>query len=136
MFTVAVTLLCVESALRTIVSISRTPETTGDESLPDISDFGSQIAAAAEQGEADVTDSSSTAKDSLSFLIAPSLICMPMIILNNVVWVRRRSFSAKWHTMHYFIASGLLVLLLPFVSWSRAMSDLKFTYTAMNILLL
>lgn len=55
--------------------------------------------------------------------------------VNNVIWVRRTNFVAKWHCLHYFIAAALLVLYLPHKSWWPAMTNLKYLCTAGNILI-
>ena len=66
-------------------------------------------------------------------LLCQSLICMLLMIVNNVVWVRRREFSGAWHTVHYFIAAAVLMLYLPRKAWWPAMNGVKFISTAMNI---
>lgn len=58
---------------------------------------------------------------------------MLAMIVNNVIWVRRQSFSAGRHTIHYLLAALVILLYLPRRAWWPAMTDVKFMYTAMNI---
>ena len=66
-------------------------------------------------------------------LLCQSLICMLLMIVNNVIWVRRREFSGARHTVHYFIAAAVLILYLPRKAWWPAMNGVKFMATAMNV---
>ena len=66
-------------------------------------------------------------------LLCQTLLCMIFMILNNVIWVRRRRFSTAWHTLHYFVAAFILMLYLPRKNWWPAMTGIKYMYTAMNI---
>ena len=56
-----------------------------------------------------------------------------LMLINNIVWIKRSKFSTFWHSIHYFIAAGLLVLYLPRHDWYKVMTDPKFGYTNMNI---
>ena len=62
-------------------------------------------------------------------------LCMWLMIINNLVWIKRSKFSSFWHTTHYFVAASLLLLYIPRHDWYRAMANPKFGYTNMNIFL-
>lgn len=66
-------------------------------------------------------------------LLCQSLFCLIAMTVNNVLWVRRGSFVYKWHILHYYSASALLVLYLPRKAWWPAMTGAKYLLTAMNI---
>ena len=68
-------------------------------------------------------------------LVCQSLICMLVMIVNNVIWVRRRHFSSTWHTVHYFIAAAVVILYLPRKAWWPAMNGVKYLCTVSNILI-
>ena len=55
--------------------------------------------------------------------------------LNICLWRRRKTFSAFWHTIHYFVAAILLVLYIPRTDWWPVMNGPKYGYTNMNIFL-
>lgn len=68
-------------------------------------------------------------------LVFQTLFCLLAMVVNNAVWVCRKSFAAKWHVLHHFTASVILVLFLPRTNWWPAMTNIKFLYTVGNILL-
>jgi hypothetical protein len=55
------------------------------------------------------------------------------MILNNTVWIRRKTFSSTWHTAHYFLAATFLVLYIPRHDLWPVMQGPKYGYTNMNI---
>ena len=65
--------------------------------------------------------------------LAHCLTALFLWLLNNIIWIRRRNFSAFWHTIHYFLAATLLVLYMPRHDWWKVMMDPKFAYTNMNV---
>jgi len=66
-------------------------------------------------------------------LLCQTLFCMLLMIINNLIWVRRSTFSSNRHTLHYFVASAILILYLPRRDWFPAMAGPKYCYTAMNL---
>ena len=65
--------------------------------------------------------------------IAQTVLVMVLWLINNCIWMRRKKFSATWHTIHYFIAALLLILYIPRHDWYPVMMAPKYGYTNMNI---
>ena len=62
-----------------------------------------------------------------------TLLCMIVMVLNNVIWIRQKKFSAGRHILHYFIAAALLILYMPRKDWWPVMTDDKYSYMIMDI---
>ena len=50
-----------------------------------------------------------------------NLACMLLMLINNLVWIKRDKFSPRWHTLHYFLAALILVLYIPRHDWFKTM---------------
>lgn len=66
--------------------------------------------------------------------MSQQIFCMLAMLANNLVWVRRQRFIAKWHIAHFFIAATIIELLLPRSGWWPLMTNSKYLCTAMNVL--
>ena len=60
---------------------------------------------------------------------------MLVMVVNNTIWIKRRNFSALWHTIHYFIAAALLIAYIPRKDFAPTMQGPKYGYTNMNMFL-
>ena len=65
--------------------------------------------------------------------MAQSAVVMLLMVINNVIWIKRKTFSTFWHTLHYFFAAGLICLFIPRRDWWPCMMDPKFGYVNMNL---
>jgi hypothetical protein len=72
-------------------------------------------------------------KEKGPYALAQTLTVMMCMILNNTLWIRRKSFSPTWHTIHYFLASIFLVMYIPRHNLWPVMQSSKYGYTNMNI---
>jgi len=72
-------------------------------------------------------------KEKGPYALAQTLTVMMCMILNNTLWIRRKSFSPTWHTIHYFLASIFLVMYIPRHDLWPVMQSSKYGYTNMNI---
>ena len=61
--------------------------------------------------------------------------CMVIMIVNNLIWMKRKKFSPTWHTFHYFVAAALLILYIPRLDFAPVMQGPKYGYTNMNMFL-
>ena len=60
---------------------------------------------------------------------------MCLMIINSLIWIKRKKFSAAWHTIHYFFAATLIVAYIPRHDITPVMMGPKYGYTNMNMFL-
>ena len=58
---------------------------------------------------------------------------MCLMAVNNVIWVRRKVFCAGWHIFHYFTASIVMLMYLPWLDSMPFMTSAKYFYSVINI---
>ena len=128
--TLVFTLMCIENVFRVADYIGAWSYPFVEETRPNDLDFSSEY---------EVPDSP-TKNDKLMMrkelgpgALGQTIVCMILMLVNNLIWVRRKSFSPVWHTLHYFIAVAILILYLPRKDWWPVMTGVKYMYTVMNI---
>ena len=57
------------------------------------------------------------------------------MIANNAIWVNRRKFTVRNHSLHYFAASTIMLLYLPWNNPVSATTSSKYIFTLVNILI-
>lgn len=128
-FTVCWSLMCIENTFR-VLDFTMNWQFVIKPERPDDLDFSSEY---------DITYSDkrrtklTMRMDNGPGAIAQTQFCMVVMILNNLIWWKRGTFSAFWHTIHYFVASVVMVLYIPRLDWWPVMMGPKYGYTNMNI---
>ena len=64
-----------------------------------------------------------------------TLVLMFMMIFNIISWANLKEVTAGRHTLHYFVATAILILYIPRKDWWPVMLEVKFLYTNMSVLI-